>query len=202
VPEDEQTSRDVLRSIQKAINEAILTLPAEEYDWFNIHDDKKSDRSQATASPHGEPMIIREGDEQPIESGQGQKQFFDYPGPLFSARISPSSAVVAVNAVKNLRAVPRDRTQRLVEHDLTFQWEIVEGEGRLENVGAEIVNFHAPAEPGLTRIRLVVGQIDIRCEAEALVTVTESLLPTPKAREATQPGIPAYTFQRAPGELW
>jgi hypothetical protein len=35
--EDEETSREVLRSIQKAIKEALLALPAEEYDWFDVH---------------------------------------------------------------------------------------------------------------------------------------------------------------------
>ena len=58
------------------------------------------------------------------------------------------------------------------------------------------------AEPGLTRIRLVVSQSDVRCEAEALLTVTQSFLPPPKPHETMRQGIPAYTFQRAPGELW
>jgi len=49
---------------------------------------------------------------------------------------------------------------------------------------------------------LVVSQRDVRCEAEALLTIAQSLLPCPKAREGVRQGIPAYTFQRAPGELW
>src|SRR5207302_11495762 len=120
----------------------------------------------------------------------------------FSARISPASALVAVNSSKNLRAIPRDRAQRLVENNLAFEWHIVDGAGKLENETAEIATFHAPAEPGLTQIRLKVKQSDISCETEALLTVTESLLPAPKAREAAREGIPAYTFQRAPGEHW
>lgn len=201
--EEERASRDVLRSIQKALKEAILTLPAEEYDWFNIREEKKSDRSQSSKGSDGEAMILRETNGEaelapPIE----QKQFFEYPGPLHNVRISPASAVVAVNATKNLRAIPRDRAQRLVEDNLTYKWQMVEGEGRLENEAAEIVTFHAPAEPGLTRIRLTVTQNDISCDAEALLTVTQSLLPAPKEREHTREGIPAYTFQRAPGELW
>jgi hypothetical protein len=109
---------------------------------------------------------------------------------------------VEVNSAKNLRAIPRDRAQRLVENDLSFQWQIIEGDGRLENDNREIVAFQAPAEPGLTRIRLVVGQRDVRCEAEALLTIAQTLLPSPKVREGVRQGIPAYTFQRAPGELW
>src|SRR6266481_1285041 len=201
--EEERASRDVLRSIQKALKEAILTLPAEEYDWFNIREETKSDRSQTSHGAEGDPMILREanGESQPAAPVE-QKQFFEYPGPLHNVRISPASAVVAVNATKNLRAIPRDRSQRLVEDNLIFKWQIVEGEGRLQNDTAEIVTFHAPAEPGLTHIRLTVTQNDINCEAEALITVTQSLLPVPKEREHTREGIPAYTFQRAPGELW
>ena len=70
-----------------------------------------------------------------------------------SLRVLPASAVVAVNGTKNLRAIPRDRAQRLVEDNLDFEWQVVEGEGRLENDMAEIVTFRAPAEPGLSRIR-------------------------------------------------
>jgi hypothetical protein len=198
--EEEQASRGVLRSIQKALKEAILALPAEEYDWFNIREE--TTRSQGAPAPENDPLIIRESSAETPASTAGQKQFFEYPGPLFSARISPASVVVAVNGTKNLRALPRDRAQRLVEDNLAFQWQIVEGEGRLENETAEIVTFRAPAEPGLARIRLTVKQSEISCEAEALLTVTESLLPQPKEREAAREGIPAYTFQRAPGELW
>ena len=36
--EDEKTSHEVLRSIQKAIKEALLALPVEEYDWFDLHE--------------------------------------------------------------------------------------------------------------------------------------------------------------------
>jgi hypothetical protein len=200
--EEEQTSRDVLRSVQKAIKEAILSLPAEEYDWFNIRQEQGPDRHRAEVSPEDEPLIIRESHQQEQTVSPAQKQFFDYPGPLFSARISPASVVVAVNGEKNLRALCRDRAQRLVENDLNFEWQIVEGEGRLEKITSEIVTFHAPSEPGLTKIRMSVRQNDVRCEAEALLTITESLLPPPKTRDVGHEGIPAYTFQRAPGELW
>src|SRR6202023_3883978 len=35
--EKEQASREQLRAIQRAFREALLALPAEEYDWFDIH---------------------------------------------------------------------------------------------------------------------------------------------------------------------
>ena len=31
-----RASRKTLKSIQKALREALLTLPAEEYDWFDV----------------------------------------------------------------------------------------------------------------------------------------------------------------------
>src|SRR5207249_2663423 len=100
--EEEQTSREVLRSIQKAIKEAILTLPAEEYDWFNIREETASNRAEAEPSRDGEPLIIHEGTSGNKLAMPPQKQFFDFPGPLFSTRISPSSTVAEVNSAKNL----------------------------------------------------------------------------------------------------
>jgi hypothetical protein len=200
--EEEQASREVLRSIQKALKEAILTLPAEEYDWFNVRQESKTGRADSAPAPADEPLVLHQQSGSPESAATGQKQFFDYPGPLFSVRISPSSVVLAVNGTKTFRAIPRDRSLRLVDHNLTFQWQILEGEGQLENDAAEILTFHAPAEPGLTRIRLIAKQDNVTCEAEALLTVTQTLLPAPKERETTMQGIPAYTFQRAPGELW
>jgi ribosomal 50S subunit-associated protein YjgA (DUF615 family) len=34
--EDERASRDQLRVIQRAFREALLALPVEEYDWFDL----------------------------------------------------------------------------------------------------------------------------------------------------------------------
>jgi len=101
--EDEQSSRDVLRSIQKALKEAILTLPAEEYDWFNIAKKQRLSVHRRTPRWKAIPFIINERPAESPVAVEQQKQFFDYPGPLFSARISPSSVVVAVNSLKTLR---------------------------------------------------------------------------------------------------
>ena len=35
--EEEQASRELLQTIQRAFRDALLALPAEEYDWFDIH---------------------------------------------------------------------------------------------------------------------------------------------------------------------
>jgi hypothetical protein len=67
---------------------------------------------------------------------------------------------------------------------------------------AEIVSFQALQEPGLTRVRVLVRQGEIECEAEALVTVTQELLPETAKISGSKQGLPAYTFEHRPGELW
>ncbi len=99
---------------------------------------------------------------------------------------------------RNLRAIARDRSRRLVEEALLFRWEILEGEGRLENADGEIVTFHADDTPGLT-----ASQHTTVCRAEALITITDSIVPEPDPTTVShRRGIPGYTFNRAPGELW
>jgi hypothetical protein len=89
-----------------------------------------------------------------------------------------------------------------VEKDVVLRWEITQGEGSLENADSEITTFQSGSEPGLTSLRVTARQNEIECSAEALITVTDSLLPTTQAKEAGRQGIPSYTFQKAPGELW
>lgn len=203
--EDEQVSRHMLHTIQKAFREALLTLPAEDYDWFVIHN-KGAGRPSEAPSQSGDALIIsgakHGGTQTDLIEAIEQKQFFDYAGPLFSVRISPASCVAPVGASRNLRAIARDRTRHPVEHNLTFHWEIIEGGGTLEYNHSEIVRFQAPFEPGLTRIKVTVAQDAVHGAAEALVTVTAELLPPAKEGAAPKEGLPAYTFQRAPGELW
>jgi hypothetical protein len=202
--EDERTSRDVLRAVQRAFHEALLALPAEEYDWFDIRARDETGKLRPRAAAEG-TVLEGAGEDAPAgaEAGaEGQKQFFEYAGPLFSVRIAPASCVVPVNESRTLRAVARDRARRLVEENVALRWEIVEGGGRLESADSEIVTFHAPAQPGLSRVQVTANQGGVACTAEAIITVTESLLPETKEPASTRQGIPGYTFQSAPGELW
>lgn len=200
---EDQASKEILRSIHRAFREALLALPAEEYDWFQIPDGR-ADARQSRQKP-GLPLQGRE-DEEASAAGEAdgarQREFFDFPGPLYSVVISPASCTVPVGESRNLRTVARDRTRRLVDENLTFAWEIVEGAGELSGAGSEIVTYCAPQEPELTRLRVQVRQGEIECQAEALITVTDALVPeAPKSSRGRQ-GLPAYTFERAPGELW
>ena len=96
--------------------------------------------------------------------------------------MSPTLSVVAVDTERNLRALARDRSNRIVEEDLIFHWEILEGEGSLDNSDGEICSFQAPEEPGLTRVKVTVFQHPTECSAEALLTVADSL-PSPGSRD-------------------
>jgi Histidine kinase-, DNA gyrase B-, and HSP90-like ATPase len=131
-----------------------------------------------------------------------QRQFFSFPGPLFSVAISPASSVARVGAARELRALPRDRSRRRVEDELEFHWEIIEGLGTLAEVRSQTVTYFATEEPELASVRVTVRQRDITCASEALITVTNELLA--QINPATTParGLPGYTFERAPGESW
>ena len=195
--EEEQASRHILRAIQRAFQEALLALPAEQYDWFEVRG-----RGGAHAgAPGAEGATL---DEPKVHEGEGepaQKEFFGYAGPLFSVRVSPTSCVVPVNGTRTLRAVARDRSHRTVEEGVAFSWTITGGGGQLENADGEIVTFRAAAEPGLTGLRVTARQGDVVCDAEGTITITESLLAETEPASNRQ-GLPDYTFERAPGELW
>ncbi|MDE2002482.1 MAG: ATP-binding protein [Betaproteobacteria bacterium] len=210
--EEERTSRDVLRSVQSALKEALLALPAEEYDWFDLHRGEGRRRPKSPgeapsakagmAEADGEASTAAATGEAPDTGGDSQRQFFEFAGPLFSVVISPTSSVVEVGGSRALRALARDRARRTVEHDLSYAWTMLEGEGTLEHAGGEIATFRAGVEPGLARIEVAVTQGDIVCLAEAQVTVAASLLPKSASGDASYQGLPGYTFQKAAGELW
>ncbi|MBI2801762.1 MAG: ATP-binding protein [Gammaproteobacteria bacterium] len=200
--EDERASRDVLRTIQSAFREALLQLPPEEYDWFEVAGRRAANRPGGQdASCAG---IVIDGSTPKLEReplAARQRQFFEYAGPLYSVRIAPGSSVVPVGTARSFRAVPRDRTRQLVEDNLGYAWAIAGG-GQIDRDDGEIVTFAAPAEPGLTRLSLRVTQSTISCTAESLITVTDSLLPESKDPNRAQQGLPGYTYYNAPGELW
>ena len=199
---EERASREILRSIHRAFREALLALPAEEYDWFEIPEGKETSRPGARRSGLG---LEASGEREEIHAGETairQKEFFEFPGPLYSVVVSPASSTVPVGQMKNLRAVSRDRERRTVEENLVYSWEILEGSGEMPDTGSQLVTYHAPMEPGLIRLRVRVRQGEIECEAEALVTVTDDLVPVAEESSQSRKGLPAYTFHRAPGELW
>jgi hypothetical protein len=206
--EEEQASQQSLRAIQRAFREALLALPPEEYDWFDIQararNESGSPRPGAgEAGPTaGEEESIGLGAIEPNFNAGVQRQFFDYAGPLFSVVISPASSTAPVNDRRRFRALPRDRSRRRVEEDLKFSWEIIEGGGSLASTVDQEIEYIASGTPGLARLKVTVTQREVTCTAEALVTVTGNLEPSVSSAIVSARGLPGYTFERAAGELW
>ena len=205
--EEEQASRQSLRAIQRAFREAMLVLPPEEYDWFDVQArGRERAAGGAPGSEAGMPEDGHQGELGVAEPGAAeaakQRQFFDFAGPLFSVIISPAASTVPVGQGRRFRALPRDRSRRRVEQELTFGWAIVKGGGRLEGAADQEVQFHAPDAPGLTSLRVTVTQRDVICSAEAVITVTDTLEAATGSTIINSRGLPGYTFERAAGELW
>ncbi len=207
---EEKSSKQILKTVQLALKEAILALPQEEYDWFEVHTQKMAGALMAASSSRNirGSTILEEQDvmiapEESLENIPKQKSFFEFPGPLFSVKIVPSSSIAPVNSQKNLRAVCRDRKRIVVDQNLSYQWTLLEGAGTLTNTDNAIVAFAASADPCLNRIGIKVHQDDVVCEAEALITVTDSILTgEDSVSETAKKGLPGYTLKSAPGELW
>jgi hypothetical protein len=203
--EEEQASQQSMRAIQRAFREALLALPPEEYDWFDIQDRENRDGGTSKPAvgdatpPDGIPGL---GVEEPSVNGSEQLQFFDHAGPLFGVVVSPTASTVPVKERRRFRALPRDRSRRRVTQDLLFTWEIVEGEGSIDFTADQEVEFSATETPGLVRLRVTVRQRELGFSAEALVTVTDSLDLPMNPSVANTRGLPGYTFERAAGALW
>ena len=203
--EEEQANRESLRAIQRAFREAMLLLPREEYDWFDIQA-----RAQQTSGGNetvergagGAGADIMPGLPEPNGNESPQRQFFEYAGPLHTVMISPAASTLAVRQSRRFRALPRDRSRRRVEEDLIFAWHIAEGGGILSSTSDQEVSFEAPSSPGLVRLSVEVSQQDVRATAEALITVADSLDAAIAPTAVSTRGLPGYTFERAAGELW
>ena len=203
--EEEQANRESLRLIQRAFREAMLALPREEYDWFDIQRAARREyaggdaREGAEQSAGAESDIDLPGVPEPRGEESGQRQFFEYAGPLHSVAISPSLRTVSVNDRCKFRALPRDRSRRRVEEDLSFAWEVTEGGGALFEATDQEVTFQAPAVPGLVRLSVAVSQRENSCKGEALITVAASFTSAIGPAVVTSRGLPGYTSSERPG---
>ena len=206
--EEEQASQQSLRAIQRAFREALLALPPEEYDWFDIqarsYGESGAPRSGAGA---GTPAMGEEGASDPgiaePDLNRGvQRQFFEYAGPLFSVVVSPASSTMPINERRRFRALPRDRSRRRVDEDLRFCWGIAAGGGSLASTSGQEVEYLASDTPSLTRLKVSVTQREVTCTAEALVTITASIESPMTETMVNARGLPGYTFERAAGEQW
>jgi hypothetical protein len=206
--EEEQASQQSLKAIQRAFHEAMLALPREEYDWFDVQgralkESGGASNSTAGALPAGTDwQDVLSGVAEPGPNESPQRQFFDYAGALFGVVVSPAASTTPLNETRKFRALPRDRSRRRVVDDLTFTWELTDGEGTLQGVADQEVEYRAPSVPGLARLTVTVTQREVTATAEALITITDSLESAITPAVVNTRGLPGYTFERAAGELW
>lgn len=213
--EEEQASRNIMQKVKRALREAFLVLPREEYNWLDIHGaDKTSSGKGAVAdgTPAGASVPGRSGVEdgmqsEPVGTSSGensQKTFFEYPGPLYGLVISPASVITGVGEKKKLRAIARDKSRRQIDSGTEITWRIKEGDGSLEPRSGEIVEFAPSEEPGIAVIEAVAVQDEISVSAESIITVTDQLVAPkdPSTGLMNRKGLPGYTYRKAPGELW
>ncbi len=214
--EEEKASKNILLKVRKALKEAFLILPKEEYTWLDIYSgDKTYPKLNETTS--GTNNSIPENDsgaqyeiisgvsesipDRPDESAQ--KAFFEYSGPLYGAFISPSSSIVGVGEKKNFRLIARDKNRRQVDSNISISWRIKEGGGIINVNEGEMLEYTAPDDPGLTILEATVVQEEITINAESIITVTDQLL---SKKDDTglinKKGLPGYTYRKAAGELW
>lgn len=199
--EEERMSKSILRSVQKALIDAMLILPQEEYDWFGVHGKTKS---EVLSAKNTEDYALAVEEAENGEKKQAaQKEFFEVAGPLFSVRIQPGSAIVPINSTKTFRAVGLDRSRRQIEQNLLYEWSIIEGNGQLDKKEGEFVIFSASVEPGLCKLKVFVRQQEIACAAESIITIVDYLLKTPvESNEFSKKGLPSYTLESAAGQAW
>ena len=213
--EEEQASRNIMQKVKKALREAFLVLPREEYNWLDIHAGEKSSSGTATSSADDHSGAAAQGAtaggdaamSEPVAAsggGSAQKTFFEYPGPLYGLVVSPSSAIAGVGERKKIRAIARDRARRQIDSGVEITWKIKEGAGSLSSDRGEIMEFTAPEEPGISIIEAIGVQNDITVSAESVITVTDQILPKRDMAGGmtTRKGLPGYTYRKAPGELW
>jgi hypothetical protein len=138
-----------------------------------------------------------------VEKDETQKSFFDFAGPLHKLMISPASSVIGVGEKKKLRAVARDRAGRTIDTGIEYAWRVLEGGGSLDGIDSAFVEYLAPEEPCLVTVELRARQGETLIVANALITVTAELVKRGGGSgAAARRGLPGYTYQKAPGELW
>ena len=219
---EEEASRSILRSVRKALTEGLLALPNADYQWLEVAEPRRSTAAGApgtATSARGRsggdtPLIgledaagslAPEPGDTTSEAGDdaGARAFHEHAGALYKVTVSPASAVVKVGETCTIRCLPKDRRGRPIEAGVDVSWQVVDGAGSLRDRDREVVTFAAPAQPGLSVIRVTARQQESECGADASVTITESLgdrFDSPQQNSGR--GIPRYTFRHAPGELW
>ena len=223
--EEDKASHRILHRISKAIKEALSYLPDEEYGWLNVGGGTGAGTASGTGAGSGRkgsgqdvktvylpvdeheevlsPVYVAEPGEDLQESSQ--KEFFDIPGSLFKAAVSPAKTVVPVGEKKRFSVVAKDKKGVRLDSGFSTSWEITDGQGSIDDSSGIFITYTAPEEPCVTSIGCIVTQGETEVLCEALVTVTAELgdqTSGASVDERRRRGLPGYTYRKAPGELW
>jgi hypothetical protein len=161
--EEEKASRNIQKQVQKALIEALRTLPEEEYLWFDIP--RPGTKGELT-SEDNTPGVSGEKRLPTVE-----ESLFPIPaGPLDYVRVFPMTTIVPPETEKRFLARAFDKQGIEIVTPLTWNWEILSGAGRLEGDSFQAV-FNSPPEEGVTVIRVAAGQNERRAEATAKIRI-------------------------------
>ncbi len=171
--EEEQASQQSLKAIQRAFHEAMLALPREEYDWFDVQGRARQEGAGTGANTGGLPMRNRLAGGVAGRGGAGPQRLAAAPvlrlrrPPLWCRRLAGREY-----RSRSMRPqVPRPATGSFPparNRRLGFAWKITEGDGTVEGATDQEVEYRAPAAPGLARLKVTVTQRDVAVTAEAL----------------------------------
>jgi hypothetical protein len=159
---EEEASRELLKTVHKAFREALLSLPPEEYDWFDVN--RIRFRAASARRQDGSSESATELDYRGELLGgttRDQMSFFEYAGPLFSVKISPLSSVVRVGQERALRAIFRDGARRTIDRPIECEWSVLEGGIQIENRFTNPVTVRAGNEPSLGKVGVRVRESEI-----------------------------------------
>jgi hypothetical protein len=94
---EEQASQQLMRAIERAFHEALLALPPEEYDWFDVHahagrrgEARHSGENGKALGTFPDDQVL--GASEPEPTAEPQQQFFEHAGSLFSVVVSPAAS--------------------------------------------------------------------------------------------------------------
>ena len=124
--EEEQASREQLRTIQRALPRGAAGAAGRgvrlvRHSRASVSATPTARTAPASAAGSKRVDEVMPGRRSPAPGEERQRQFFEFAGPLFSVAISPASSIVRVGDKRELRALPRDRSRRRVEQDLEFR---------------------------------------------------------------------------------
>src|SRR5262249_59566040 len=110
--EEEKASQQLLKAIQRAFHEALLALPPEEYDWFDVQTRARQEGTAARPTGNGSSAAMEFngttlGVKESANSDSARRQFFYFAGPLFGVIVSPGASTIPLNERRKFRALPR-----------------------------------------------------------------------------------------------